>query len=164
MNSALCGTHIPVLVKLLKHLDKPVLELGIGWSSTPLLHWMCKEKKLDLISIESDGEWIKSFRTFRSDTHSILQADENFTLDFELPDNFSLVFVDHKPARKRRASAVFFKDRADFIVLHDSELADHRAYKYTPIYDLFKYRLEYKGVDKPYTIVLSNRINLEEIF
>jgi hypothetical protein len=164
VNSALCGTHIPVLVKLLKHLNKPVLELGIGWSSTPLLHWVCQEKNLKLISIESDREWIKSFRTFRSKNHSIFQADENFALNFELPDNFSLVFIDHKPARKRRASAVFFKDRADFIVLHDSELADHRAYKYTPIYDLFKYKFEYKGVGEPYTMVLSNKINLKEIF
>jgi len=164
VNSALCGTHIPVLVKLLNHLNKPVLELGIGWSSTPLLHWVCQEKNLKLISIESDGEWIKNFRTFRSKNHSIFQTDENFTLNFDLPEDFSLVFIDHKPARKRRSSAILFKDRADFIVLHDSELADHKAYKYTPIYDLFKYKFEYKGVGEPYTMVLSNKINLKEIF
>ncbi len=167
-NNDLHGSHIPVLVKLMSLVDKPVLELGMGWNSTPLLHWMCKEKGLDLYSFESDYDWSDNFEDYEDQSHHFRVWDfgdwreEWFDKDDDFP--LGLVFVDHRPARKRRSSALFFADKADFIVLHDSELADHPAYKYTPIYDRFKYKYEYKSVGKPYTMILSNKIDLKEVF
>lgn len=156
------GSHIPVINKLMARVNKPVLELGIGWNSTPILHWLCKEKNLPLLSFESDQDWLDRFLSFETETHHLFLHD--FMTDIETDFDIGLVFIDHRPARKRRSSAKFFKDKADFIVLHDSELADDPAYKYTPIYKDFKYRHEYKVVGEPYTMILSNRINLEEVF
>lgn len=164
--TVLCGSHIPVLVRLMQYVDKPVLELGIGWNSTPLLHWLCKEKSLPLFSFESDYKWMKNFLNFSTENHSILQTD--FLDIHDLWSGYGirqlgLVLVDHRPARKRRSSALYFADKADFVVLHDSELSDHPAYKYTPIYGNFKYKYEYKSVGKPYTMILSNTIDVERI-
>lgn len=160
--TVLCGSMIPVITKLMEYVDKPVVELGMGWNSTPLLHWLCKEKGLELTSVESDEEWLEKFRDYESYKHGLIHYDFNEPL--ELGYNLGMVLVDHRPARKRRSSALYFADKADFIVLHDSELADNPAYKYTPIYGNFKYRYEYKSVGKPYTMILSNKINLERIF
>lgn len=158
----LAGSHLPVLDRLMSVVNKPVLELGIGWNSTPLLHWLCHEKGLLLFSFESDPDWLERFKEFETNTHKLFPHDfmTNLEVDFDL----GLVFVDHRPARKRRSSALFFKDKADFIVLHDSELADNPAYKYTPIYDKFKYKYEYRNVGEPYTMILSNRIDPKGIF
>lgn len=158
----LAGSHIPVITKLMSHVDKPVLELGIGWNSTPLLHWLCHEKNLPLLSFESDENWLELFKSFETDTHHLFL--HNFLEDIEVDFDIGLVFIDHRPARKRRSSAKFFKDKADFIVLHDSELAEDPAYKYTPIYEHFKYKHEYKVVGEPHTMILSNRVDLREVF
>jgi len=167
--TVLCGSHIPVLTKLMPYVDKPVVELGIGWNSTPLLYWMCRDRGVHLFSFETDEKWADKFEVFADTLYSSLYTTaEEWNLDVInrfIPDvPLSIVFVDHRPARKRRSSAMFFKDKADFIVLHDSELADNPAYKYTPIYGNFKYTYEYKSVGKPYTMILSNKINLERIF
>lgn len=159
--TVLCGSHIPLLTKIVEISRKPVLELGVGWSSTPLLHWICKAQGVNLISVESDREWLEKFRSFESDHHKLIHHDFNTPLDFG--SGFGVVFVDHRPARKRRSSAQFYADKADFILLHDSELADHPSYKYTPIYGNFKYRYEYKSVGKPYTMILSNTKDVERI-
>jgi len=161
LTDVLCGSHIPVLIKLIQKIDKPVLELGIGYNSTPLLHWMCKEKLLYLISFESDKKWLDKFKDFNDDSHLVGYHDFENNYLSNLPslaefDYYGLVFVDHKPARKRRSSVRFFANKADYIVVHDSELADTPAYKYTPVFDEFKYKFEFKKVGKPYTMILSN--------
>lgn len=163
MSTVLCGSHLPLLVKIMERVDKPVLELGMGYNSTPLLHWLCKEKELDLLSVESDEEWMTKFKEFDSDTHFISHFDFNDWNKTQIGkhnEEFGLVFVDHRPARKRRHSALYFKDKADYIILHDSELADTPAYKYRPIYNQFKYIYEYKKCGTPYTMVLSNKKDL----
>lgn len=159
----LAGSHLPLLIKLMERVDKPVLELGIGWNSTPLLHWLCKKKGLNLISLESDLVWLEKFQEFSGKFHTVgyfdfMDWEQTFLADKKI--SFGMVFVDHRPARKRRSSALYFKDRANYIVLHDSELADDPAYKYRSVYDKFKYKFEYKAVGKPHTIVLSNKKDL----
>ena len=155
----LAGSHIPVLVKLImsKFVKAPVIELGVGWSSTPLLHWLCESKDIFLSSYESDKEWLEKFHNFNSSNHQLYKEDFNDPRKLVRlnPSPVGLVFVDHRPARKRRSSALAFKNNAGFIVLHDSELADHPAYKYTPIYKEFRYKYEYTKV-RPHTMVLSN--------
>ena len=153
--TAWCGSHIPVLVKLISQADKPILELGVGWSSTPLLHWMALERNIPVFSYESDANWFKNFEEYRGKNH-IIEWVENY--DFNIQADLSIVFIDHRPAYKRKYSAVKYKDSADYIVLHDSEQG--KPYSYHKIYDQFKYKYEFTKVGKPYTLVLSNRKDL----
>jgi len=145
----------------MEHVDKPVLELGVGWNSTPLLHWLCKEKGIQITSVESEKDWLNKFLMYMEDGHNFIYNKFDKPLDFE--GEMGLVLIDHRPARKRRSSAKYFADKAEFVLLHDSELADNPAYKYTGVYGNFKYRYEYKGVGKPYTMILSNTIDIERI-
>lgn len=155
------GSHIPVLTKLLAVIDKPVVELGMGWNSTPLLHWLCKDKGLFLTSFESDHEWIKLFMDFADAGHDIELIDfVERKPHFSCHADFGVVFVDHRPARKRRDSVRYFADKSDYIVLHDSELSDNPAYKYTPLYSEFRYVFEYTRVGQPNTVILSNKKDL----
>lgn len=145
----LAGSHLPVLAKLLDATRGAVLELGAGWNSTPFLYWMCKDQGRYLESYENDREWIKK-----------LEYPVKYTEDWLVGMNrfWDILLVDHRPARKRRSSALRFRLNSTFVVLHDSELADHPAYKYTPIYKEFKYKYEYTKLI-PHTIVLSNFID-----
>lgn len=47
-------THIPILAAVVAMTDGPVLELGTGLNSTPLLSEMCFHMSRDLYSIETD--------------------------------------------------------------------------------------------------------------
>lgn len=145
----LAGSHIPVMVKLLNATKGSVLELGAGYNSTPLLYWMCQSQNRHLESYENDKEWIKKLQ------YPVTYTD-NWEMDLDI--FWDIVFIDHRPAKKRRSSALYYAKKAKFIVLHDSELADHPAYKYTPIYKEFKYKYEYTKVT-PHTIVLSNFVD-----
>lgn len=143
----LAGSHLPVLVTLLQATSGAVLELGCGYNSTPVLFWLCKSKNRILESYENDREWIEKvgYPVFYT---------ENF--EIQSPVTFwDIVFIDHRPARKRRSSALYYRNKARFVVLHDSELANNPAYKYTPIYKEFKYKYEYTKT-LPHTIILSN--------
>lgn len=153
--TVLAGSHIPILVKLIGQISDPILELGMGWNSTPLLHWMAKEKEVRVFSYESDPEWFKFFEEYQENMHSVKLVD-NF--DFELQTRLGLVFIDHRPAYKRKESALRYKDSADYIVLHDSEQG--KPYSYEKILDQFKYEYELRSVGKPYTLVLSNKKDL----
>lgn len=152
----LAGSHIPVLAKLMAHTDGNVIELGCGFNSTPFLYWMCKAEGREFSSYENDKDWIDKVGY----PVSFVQTDWIIIPEKEL--KYDIVLVDHRPARKRRSSAMAFKDSAKFILLHDSELADHPAYKYTSIYKHFKYRYEYTKTT-PHTMVLSNFVDPKTI-
>lgn len=153
--NVLAGSHIPVLVKLLEATNGAVIELGAGFNSTPLLYWYCKANDRYFASYENDEEWIRKVDypiNFVTEWDNV--AEELLFLD--------IVLIDHRPAKKRRSSALRFKNKARFVVLHDSELADNPAYKYTSIYSQFKYKHEFTSV-VPHTMVLSNFIDPEQV-
>ncbi len=147
--NVLAGSHIPVLIRLLESTTGSVLELGCGYNSTPLLYWVCKANDRYLESWENDREWIEK-----------VGYPVNYTEDWSVGGGkfWDIVFIDHRPARKRISSAVRFSRSAHFVVLHDSELADNPAYKYSSIYKHFKYRYEFTKVT-PHTMILSNSID-----
>ena len=79
------STHRPVLVKILAITDGPVLELGCGWGSTPLLHKLCKEQNRMLITVEDNMDWMARFKEqFESDSHIFLNVSGKNMKD---PDN-----------------------------------------------------------------------------
>lgn len=148
-----------MLIKTVQNTNGKILELGAGPYSTPLLHWICKEKGQKLLTLENNLDYYKFARQFQSRLHSIRQV-ENID-DLEINDHFSVVFIDHNfENRMRGQDAIRFKDNADFVVLHDSE--EERNYGYDKAWKHFKYRYDWKEC-KPWTTVLSNFNNLESI-
>lgn len=146
-------THIPLLIEAFNQTDGPVLEMGMGDFSTPLLHILCAESDRFLLSVDSDSRFTDRFHKFRTSNHAIELVDFN---KLDLSDtHWSVVLIDHKPEEQRKEDIKKLKDKADFLVVHDTQPKAEPYYRYEEIYPLFKYR--YTDDKFPtYTTILSN--------
>ena len=153
-------THIPVLVKILEMSEGPVLELGIGVFSTPLLHQLCYNQRRLLVSYESDKNYFDMHGNFVSPLHTIGFV-ENWD-DIRIEETpWGMVFVDHIEER-RKVEAARVANIARFVVIHDSDPSQDKHYHYSDIYPLFKYRFDYiKSI--PNTTVLSNFVDVNKL-
>lgn len=147
-------TFIPVLLKVMEATRGPVLELGSGVFSTPLLHWLCAEKRRELWTFEESSEYFEFAKKFQSRTHHVRQVQ---SWDFlkELDGEWSVALIDQ--LHDRGKTAEMLKDKVDYIILHDSEAPE--IYGYDKVYDQFKYRHDWKFC-KPWTTVVSNKQKL----
>jgi hypothetical protein len=147
------GSHIPVLVKLLGMTTGPVLELGTGFNSTPLLHWLCNEKKRKLVSYESNPAFVEFAKKYVSDLHEVHHIENWDTLD--LSQHWDIVFIDHAPGPRRVTEMIRVANCADYVVVHDTEGRNNWHYHYTEGFPHYKYRYDYTKA-YPYTSVVSN--------
>ncbi len=152
------GTHIPMLLNVLPKTTGDVAELGAGFSSTPILHWLCQGRRL--VTYESDPEWLWFAKKFQTNTHRIRPFTE---VDFE--KHWSVVFVDHSTkingkmpenGWQRGDDILKFKD-VDVFILHDTEQEEN--YHYDIVFPKFKYRLDWTET-RPHTSAISNTIDV----
>lgn len=166
------GSHMPVLAKVMEFTDGAVLELGTGVWSTALLDMMCRETKRKLISYDNDPAWHTPNQKWQSDFHDVrlvedwtekVDGKEVWHSGFEKADIdntfWSVAFMDHKPAKRRKVDAHRLANKAIFVILHDSEEESDKFFKYSWIYKHFKYQYQYTKC-RPNTVVLSNFIDL----
>jgi len=145
-------THMPMLIKAVQMTDGSVLELGGGFFSTPILHWLCAEKRGKLVTYESNPDYMKFLKSFQSRTHFVRMIENWDQLD--LKAHWSVIFVDFDPGRKRAEMIMKLKDSADYIVIHDTTGTDN--VHGTPIdWSSFKYCRHWTWC-QPYTTVVSN--------
>ena len=156
------STHQVPLIAAVLQTKGPVIEFGMGHYTTPLLHQLCCNNRM-LFSIEASREYAEQFEYLRTPRHAIIyvenhdwtQADR--ILD-KISDRWGVVFVDHGDMEARAPAILKFKDRAELIVVHDSNVRTEEgksAYDYDEAFALFTHRYEYT----PYiihTMVLSN--------
>lgn len=143
-------THILMLIKCVQHTDGAVLELGAGPASTPLLHWLCKEKKRPLYTYESNKFFYKYAKLFQSSNHHVRYVDWN---DYKIDGHWSVALID-QPSKFRVQSINYLKDKVDYFVLHDTDGAGVERYK--DVLSQFKYRYDWKEC-RPWTTVVSNK-------
>jgi hypothetical protein len=141
-------THEPILAAAVAIARPgPVLELGCGTFSTPLLRAMCGAMGRRLVSVESDERFAKAWRVVHPEPgHEILDA---------IPltgEPWSVVFVDHAPASARMKDVERLAESAEFLVLHDTE---DPVYEWQRLGELFTFRADYRRM-KPWTSVVSN--------
>ena len=60
------GSHIPILSRIIEISEGPILELGTGFNSTPVIHWLGNEKKRKVVSYESDKMFYLVARNYRN--------------------------------------------------------------------------------------------------
>jgi len=144
------STYMPVLIKAVQETDGSVLELGSGFYSTPLLHWLLFGRNRKLFTYEDAEQYYSFSKRFRSKFHSIRFVD-NWD-DIKIEKKWSVVLIDHTTNR-RKIDAIRVKDYADYVILHDSE--HPKIYGYNEVYKHFKYIYHWKFC-KPYTTVVSN--------
>lgn len=153
MREQLYISYLPILTRIVDMTNGPILELGMGFS-TIVLDMMCRQTKRPLVSYENDPKWFEKNKQYASDFHQVLLTDDWDKINIE-NTHWSVAFIDHRPALRRRVEAKRLKDNTNFIILHDSEPEINKFYRYTDIYSLFKYRFDYTKC-KPHTTVLSN--------
>ncbi len=146
------ATHLPHLIRAVLMTGGPVLELGMGDYSTPILLELCRKGRR-LRSVDNDHTWHEKYAPqFSSD------KNESFLLEDwrGLPDwgfAWSVIFVDLHPPEMRRTVLDKVWDRGDIIIAHDSEALD---FDWTRL----KYHQEYPSLEGPRTMMASNVLDV----
>ncbi|MGH2933081.1 MAG: hypothetical protein ACRDL2_01000 [Gaiellaceae bacterium] len=114
-------SHKPVLVGLLQQLRDPrVLELGMGYASTPVVLALSRSS----VSIETDEPWFARFSRFASERHEFVLLTDYTQWEWCAPyldEQWDVVFLDNAPYSTRQSNLVKLADKARFIVCHDTE-------------------------------------------
>lgn len=158
------STHQPVLIHLLNTIKEgDVLEFGVGWHSTPIMHLICGLQGRNLLSVDTDKTWFDLFIEYRSPWHKlVLSAPKPIFkgVDRMFDRHYSIAFVDAAPAEIRQPVIERIKDIADYVIVHDSEgLIEGRSDVYAYDFSMYKHILHFRPMN-PATSVLSN---LDEI-
>ena len=143
-----CSSHYPLLIKCVLKTDGPILELGTGFFSTTLLHWLASERQRPLYSYDDNPDFWQLNKKFQNKYHRIRMTD--WKLDIK--GHWSVAFIDQS-TKNRTPTAIYLKDKVDYILIHDSD--SHHTYRYDRLWQHFKYRYDYIK-SHPNTTVLSN--------
>lgn len=153
------GSHIPMLIKVMENTTGDVLEIGMGYYSTPLLHWICSDSKRYLHSYENIKGYFDLFQNGLNEYHKTYLVD---CFNGVGTNNvWSVAFIDSNPMEERAHIALALADVAQIIIVHDSEHREERFYHYRELLNpVFKYRYDYTKF-RPNTSVYSNFNTLE---
>lgn len=146
------GSYMPVLSHLVNQTTGPILELGVGFCSTPYLHWVCYPKRRKLVSYENNPEYYEFAKSWEDDFHQIRLITDWKIADLSEP--WAIAFVDHS-SRLGRGREAARLTHADYVILHDTENSGERRYRYGRASLMFKYKFKYTGAYPP-TSVWSN--------
>ncbi len=154
------GTHYPVLATAVSRTKGPVLELGGGFFSTPMLHLMCAPDRR-LVTIETSPEWYAKSTDLKTAWHEIYLIEPGEEDNLKLIDEveWGVVFIDHSPTKRRIIDINRFKNKTHFMVVHDTEAG---CYNYEPTFKTFRYRWDWKRW-KPWTSVLSMKEDFSKL-
>lgn len=128
-------THRPLLWLGLNLSGGIVTEMGAGEGSTPYLRKYCQSANRLLYSFDSNREWASKMD---------VMYEPRWNMDgaaWQRP--CGLLFIDHAPGEHRKDALWFMKDRADIIVIHDTELNGGGAYGFEPVLPMFKYVIHF---------------------
>jgi hypothetical protein len=150
------ASHLCLLARVFDKSEGDVLEIGTGFFSTLLLHWLATTFKRQVYSYESKRAWYDRNKKYNNEYHHIVYCP-NWD---ELPDkHWGMIFIDHSP-NERRITEIN-KLKADYIVFHDSQPDEDHIYHYSQIRP-FKYRYDYKKI-LPWTSVVSDTKELNDL-
>lgn len=162
------GTHLGPLIKVMSLTNGDVLEMGMGFFSTPYLHYQCLLDKRHLTSIDNDHGWVKRFaygefhqHKYEGPYHKLIYVENWDDADIEKP--WDVVLMDHSPSERRKVDIKRLVNLAKYVVIHDSNERFDREYRYSEIYPLFKYRKIWDK-DERHADVLSNFVSLDDLW
>lgn len=149
------STHIPILLACLRKTEGPILELGSGWFSTPVLSAFATGRFVR--TVEANPEWysrimqIAGYQPITNHRHQVLFAP-NYD-DAPIDDHdWGIVLLDHEPPARRGVDAERLRGKCRLMIGHDSE---HPAYGYDEVFGRFRYRYTYSRA-VPWTTVVSD--------
>jgi hypothetical protein len=154
------ASHQQTLVGAVMRSRGPVLELGAGDWSTPILHEICRAQGRYLLTLENEPEWIARFRHMDTrGAHRIELVHDWASCDaIDHGEWSSVVFIDHAPTERRalELARVRAAGGARFVVVHDTE--PRYRHQYPGLEDAlaaFTYRRDFCELE-PWTSVVSD--------
>lgn len=156
------GSHQPVLIHVLNTITSgTVLEFGMGWNSTAIMHTICQNQDRKLISIDDSVEWINKFLSYKNQNHDMWLVKEKELLEKRYDffnEKFAIAFIDGKPEYRQKLIELL-KGNVDYFVVHDTEeivkMIPYPKYSYKYDFTGFKHVLHFKQA-RPTTSVLSD--------
>jgi hypothetical protein len=129
----------PALQATEHYTTRDILELGVGWGSTPFLHQYAVSSGRKLVSIDSSVDWARELGQFNHPpTHEIFT---DFTL--MLKRRWAVALIDHAPGERRVLDLISLKPLTTVIVVHDTE--PHLAHQYDSVWSRFRYKVDVAG-------------------
>lgn len=150
--------YYPLLFKALESTEGSVMELGMGWGSTPLLNEYCTKKKRTLLSFDYNQEWRSKFDNLLNKYHSS-QLVTDWNKVYESYPSASVIFIDQSPGEERKVTIDRYKDTTGILVIHDTEPTGAGDYQVRPLFSQFKYKVEVQ-TDGAWATALSNEIDI----
>jgi hypothetical protein len=155
------ASHQPVLVELLKSISEPkVIELGIGFGSTPIIVDLAKYSEHYETDIEWHNNLKKEFET-KNNIFNLVTNHSKFSWDEEsiFSKEWDVAFIDNASGESRQSNLMKLKDKVKFIICHDTEeLYKPSASDYKWDFSSFKYHYVFTKYNT-YTSVVSNYEN-----
>lgn len=145
------GTHLPLLASVLAIARPgPVLEIGVGHCSSPLIAEMCRAMGREWWALDSHPDWLRT----------TLDLDPKITVlgeysEMEWQGEWSVVFVDCSPGTARLPVVQALRSRAEFIVVHDTDNLSGDVADLVEVLDAFPHHFTYKRMS-PWTTVVSD--------
>ena len=166
------GSHLPCLIKAVEKTGGDILEFGTGIFSTPYLRYVAMLQDRLLVSVENFKPWYDFMLKYYENSayHEMVFVENYADFDIGIPvrlngqrDRWGIVLIDQTPDSSRAEEIIRLKDKAEYIVIHDSNPSNDRVTKYSTIYPHFKYKTDWHG-DKNRATVLSNFNDLKDFW
>lgn len=146
-------THRPLLAEAIIRTSGPILELGMGFGSTPGLHAVAKLTGRRVESYDDDAEWFEKMQPFLfGQGHLVGDWDKA-----DLSGDWAVALVDHGQVGRRVREIGRLAQTCKAIIAHDTE---ESVYRYWTIWGLFKHRVDDMR-RKPWTTAFSNTLPVE---
>ena len=114
------GTHAPLLAAVIATASPgPVLEIGVGRCSSPLVVEMCKAMGRDLTGLDSEKDWLGEMCDLGY-PELIHFPDWSKLPEWLAGKNFAVIFIDHGPGEARLPVTKAVRGHAEFVVCHDT--------------------------------------------
>jgi hypothetical protein len=142
----LVATHQRLLLASCLRTQGPILELGCGWYSTPLLHEIARAQQRKVYTVDNNWDWLAEYQKFDTEYHEIILIGWWGELLKKVKEGyFGVVFCDQGQPAEREYAIRELVSKADVFVLHDTE--EGFAYGYDRLLGYSRYN-DQKDFDK----------------
>ena len=123
------GSHQPALMACVAATIGPVLEVGIGHFSTPLLSAYCRNADRKLISLEKNDVWFCAFAQAEGKNHRVIKVDDYAaSVASYMQHEWSVCFIDNEGGGQARACLFALAlPKCQFVVVHDYHRENEEA-------------------------------------
>lgn len=150
-DNAVYPTYWDHLVEAVKQTKGPVLCLGAHESVIAELHELCGKQDRLLVTVDTDPVVLDKIGHLIAPHHFIdVEGDPSQSKWLER-DDWGVVFIDHANGPTRKASIERARERAEFVVVHDT---DSLEYGLSGSLDQFENKTTFKN-SRPWTTVAS---------